>query len=56
MFTEADSSGGRTQPKIDKLIITSPYKEPAEHWGYDKNTETFARVQGRREAGYLIAT
>jgi len=56
VFTEADSSGGRTQPKIDKLIITSPYKEPAEHWGYDRNTETFARVHGRREAGYLIAT
>ena len=55
-FTVADRSEGRTTPKIDKLIITSPYKQPSEHWGYDANIQTFARIPSRREAGYLVAT
>lgn len=44
------------QTTIDKLIINSPYEEPAEHWNYDRETRTFSRVQGRREAGYVIAS
>ena len=42
--------------KIDKLIINSPYEEPKEHWSYDRTSRTFRRVQGRRPAGYIIAT
>lgn len=40
----------------DQLIINSPYEEPAQHWSYDRNTRTFARKQGRRPAGYVVAS
>lgn len=42
--------------KIDKLIINSPYKEPAQHWKYNRETRSFELVEGRRSAGYLIAS
>jgi type III restriction enzyme len=42
--------------KIDKLIINSPYEEPKEYWSYDRATRTFNKVEGRRPAGYIIAT
>jgi len=42
--------------KIDKLIINSPYEEPSEHWAYDRGTRTFSKVDGRRPAGYVMAT
>ena len=41
---------------IDKLIINSPYSEPAEHWRYDRETRLFSRAPGRRPAGYVRAT
>ncbi len=41
---------------IDKLIINSPYTEPNEHWYYDRETQSFDKVDGRRPAGYVIAT
>lgn len=40
---------------IDKLIINSAYKEPAHHWKYDRNKQTFIKECGRRPAGYFIA-
>lgn len=42
--------------KIDKLIINSPYEEPLRHWAYDRGTRSFSKVQGRRPAGYIMAT
>ena len=45
-----------TSRKIDKLIINSPYTEPVAHWQYDRQTQSFSRVSGRRSAGYLIAS
>ena len=42
--------------KIDKLIINSPYEEPREYWSYERNTRTFNKTEGRRPAGYVIAT
>ncbi len=42
--------------QIDKLIITTPYVEPTEHWSYDRETREFERKAGRREAGYIKAT
>lgn len=42
--------------KIDKLIINSPYEEPLKHWAYDRGTRSFSKVQGRRPAGYIMAT
>lgn len=44
------------QTTIDKLIINSPYEEPARHWSYDRENRLFDLVDGRREAGYVIAS
>ena len=41
---------------IDKLIINSPYEEPKSHWSYEAKTRTFSRKEGRRPAGYVIAS
>jgi len=41
---------------IDRLIINSPYEEPRRHWRYDRETRTFDLVEGRRPAGYVVAT
>lgn len=41
---------------IDRLIINSPYEEPKKHWRYDRETRTFELVEGRRPAGYVVAT
>jgi type III restriction enzyme len=41
---------------IDKLIISSPYEEPREHWSYDRESMSFLRREGRRPAGYVRAT
>ena len=42
--------------QIDKLIINSPYEEPREYWRYDPKTRSFERKEGRRPAGYVIAS
>jgi hypothetical protein len=47
---------GMPQTTIDKLIINSPYEEPARHWSYDRENRQFNLEDGRREAGYVIAT
>ena len=36
---------------IDRLIINSPYEEPTQHWRYDRTTQTFDLLAGRRPAG-----
>lgn len=41
---------------ISQLIINSPYTEPSEHWGYDRETQSFVRREGRRPAGYVKAS
>ncbi|MBI4570087.1 MAG: DEAD/DEAH box helicase family protein [Planctomycetes bacterium] len=41
---------------IDRLIINSPYQEPALHWEYDRARLSFSLKEGRRQAGYIIAT
>lgn len=42
--------------KIDKLIINSPYSEPKQYWSYDRETRSFSLAEGRRPAGYVIAS
>lgn len=42
--------------KIDHLIINSAYEEPKEYWSYDRESRSFSRKQGRRPAGYVVAT
>lgn len=45
-----------SQKKIDHLIINSPYVEPNHYWRRDPNTQLFDKIEGRRPAGYVIAT
>lgn len=42
--------------KIDRLIINSPYYEPTHHWEYDRETRSFSLAEGRRPAGYVVAS
>jgi type III restriction enzyme len=44
------------QSTIDRLIINSPYEEPSRHWRYDRETRLFSLVDGRRPAGYVVAS
>jgi type III restriction enzyme len=44
------------QTTIDRLIINSPYEEPKYHWKYHPQTRLFSREEGRRPAGYTIAS
>jgi len=41
---------------IDKLIINSPHEEPNQHWFYERDTRNFYIREGRRPAGYVMAT
>jgi len=41
---------------IDKLIINSPYEEPRRYWSYNRETRLFTLKEGRRPAGYVIAS
>jgi len=42
--------------KPDHLIINSPYREPGYHWHYDRKSRLFDKREGRRPAGYVVAT
>jgi type III restriction enzyme len=42
--------------QIDRLIISSPFAEPSEHWKYIRESRDFIRAEGRRSAGYIVAT
>lgn len=42
--------------KPTHLIINNPYKPPSEYWQYDRQTQTFELVKGRRPAGYVMST
>ncbi|GMU93808.1 MAG: hypothetical protein AMXMBFR4_28660 [Candidatus Hydrogenedentota bacterium] len=41
---------------IDRLIVNPTYEEPARHCRYDRETRTFDLVDGRRPAGYMVAS
>ena len=41
---------------IDKLIINSPHEEPQHYWFYDRENRDFQIRDGRRPAGYVMAT
>ena len=40
---------------VDRLIVSSPYEEPARHWRYDRTTRLFDLADGRRPAGSVAA-
>ena len=41
---------------ITHLIVNSPYDEPKHHWHYHRETQKFSLKDGRRPAGYVIAS
>jgi type III restriction enzyme len=41
---------------IDHLIINSPYREPEHYWSYERETRSFTLKDGRRPAGYVVAS
>ncbi|MBP7232753.1 MAG: DEAD/DEAH box helicase family protein [Syntrophaceae bacterium] len=41
---------------IDKLIINTPYEEPQKYWEYIRDTREFVLRDGRRPAGYVVAS
>jgi|CXWL01.1.fsa_nt_gi type III restriction enzyme len=41
---------------IDRLIINSPFEVPQSHWNYDREKRKFTKLNGRRQAGYLVAS
>ncbi len=41
---------------IDRLIINSPYEEPSRYWSYERETRSFTLKEGRRPAGYVVAS
>jgi len=45
-----------SRPTIDRLIVNSPYEEPKYHWRYDRETRLFELAEGRRPAGYVVAS
>ena len=44
------------QKSIGRLIINSPYEEPAKHWRYNRERRAFSLAKGRRPAGYVVAS
>ena len=42
--------------KIQHLIINSPYEKPDKHLKYNRDERKFELVEGRRPAGYTIAS
>lgn len=42
--------------EIDRLIINSPFDEPTQYWSYVRETRLFELRNGRRPAGYLVAS
>lgn len=44
------------QTTIDRLIINSPYEEPSRHWRYERESRLFSLIDGRRPAGYVVAS
>ena len=41
---------------IKKLIINSPFKEPDQHWKFNKTIKEFELKQGRRPASYIVSS
>lgn len=42
--------------KPSHLIINNPYAAPRKHWRYDRQRQAFDLVDGRRSAGFTVAT
>lgn len=38
------------------LILNTPFAEPSRSWSYDRKHMVFTQIEGRRPAGYIVAT
>ncbi|HUG70238.1 MAG TPA: DEAD/DEAH box helicase family protein [Pirellulaceae bacterium] len=38
------------------LILNTPFEEPSKYWSYDRKYMIFTQMDGRRPAGYIVAT
>ncbi|TWU46499.1 BPTD_3080 family restriction endonuclease [Rubripirellula reticaptiva] len=38
------------------LILNTPFVEPERYWSYDRQYMIFTQIEGRRPAGYVVAT
>ena len=38
------------------LILNAPFSEPSKYWSYDRKHMVFTQIDGRRPAGYIVAT
>ena len=38
------------------LILNSPFAEPSKYWSYERKYRIFTQMEGRRPAGYVMAT
>ncbi len=54
--TVRKKSSSSPRKNIDRLIINTPYEEPALHWRYDREQRRFDLASGRRPAGYVVAS
>lgn len=46
----------KTQLGAGDLILNSPFEEPSHYWSYDRQYRIFTKDEGRRPAGYVVAT
>ena len=49
-------SNPKFKDKIDQLIINPPFREPQQYWDFDKTKGKHFIKEGRRPAGYVIAS
>lgn len=44
------------QNSIGQLIVNVPFEEPRRYWHYERETRSFSLEDGRRPAGYVVAS
>ncbi len=50
------TTSSKLRATIDRLIVNSPYEEPLQHWRYERESRLFDLADGRRPAGYVVAS
>lgn len=46
----------KTRLGAGDLILNTPFAEPDKYWSYDRKYMIFTQIEGRRPAGYIVAT
>ena len=46
----------KTRLGAGDLILNTPFVEPDKYWSYDRKYMIFTQIEGRRPAGYIVAT